>query len=154
MKRLIIVMLCMFATASFAQFGTRNARTQQCVSNLKQIGVAVQLYMMDHDDRLPAKLTDLTPYLPAKIFQCPRSKNRYILIGNISGNNNNSSIPLAMDRIGYHQGIINVVMRDGHAVIIRHNAKNYQGLINSFKGLNPAQKQQLLSEFKRLDSAR
>ena len=60
----------------------------------------------------------------------------------------------AVDRIGNHNGQINVLMKDGHVTTIRHNAKNYQGLLPYFKGLSAQQKAELAKILKRLDTGR
>lgn len=63
----------------------RSARSVACVSNLRQIGVALELYIQDNDHRLPvcaqlpslntnlpAITATLAPYLQAKpIWECP-----------------------------------------------------------------------------------
>lgn len=68
--------------------GKRSARSIACVSNLHQLGIAVDLYVQDNEDRLPAcaplpslntNLAPLTavfgPYLQAKaVFQCPEDR--------------------------------------------------------------------------------
>jgi prepilin-type N-terminal cleavage/methylation domain-containing protein/prepilin-type processing-associated H-X9-DG protein len=80
------------------------AKTISCVSNLKQIGLAIVLYADDYDDYMPQASTDdglgwqdrLVPYLRrmgvinnlnqfsfrrnAKVFSCPSSKLNYIHI--------------------------------------------------------------------------
>jgi prepilin-type N-terminal cleavage/methylation domain-containing protein/prepilin-type processing-associated H-X9-DG protein len=80
------------------------AKTISCVSNLKQIGLAIVLYSDDYDDYMPQAWTDdglswqdrLVPYLrrmglitstgeyefrrTAKVFSCPSSKLNYIHI--------------------------------------------------------------------------
>lgn len=63
--------------------GKRSAQSAACLSNLRQIGVALELYVQDHKNRLPvcAQLPSLdtnppitkvlAPYLDApKVFQC------------------------------------------------------------------------------------
>ncbi|HWQ90563.1 MAG TPA: type II secretion system protein [Clostridia bacterium] len=68
----------------------RSAHTAACISNLRQIGLALNLYIQDHNNRLPScgmlpslcqnsnqlPLTVvLQPYLQAKtIFQCPADR--------------------------------------------------------------------------------
>lgn len=69
----------------------RSARSAACLSNLHQIGLALDLYVQDHNDRLPscAQLpsvntnlpsvtTMLGPYLRAKaVFQCPEDRTLF-----------------------------------------------------------------------------
>jgi prepilin-type N-terminal cleavage/methylation domain-containing protein len=68
--------------------GKRSARTVACLSNLRQIGLALELYVQDSEHRLPvcAQLPSvnsnlppitavLAPYLESKpIFQCPADR--------------------------------------------------------------------------------
>jgi len=68
--------------------GKRSAHCAACLSNLRQIGIALELYVQDHRNRLPAcpilpsldtNLTPimavLDPYLEAKpIFECPADR--------------------------------------------------------------------------------
>lgn len=153
MKHLVIALILAAATVSHAQIGIRHARGQQCNSNLKQIGLGLTMFMDDNGNRPPKKLEDARSYIPANINICPNSRKNYIYLGHIPGNNR-SSLPIVIDRIGNHPGQINVLMQDGHVVTIRHNARNYQGLLNYFKGLSPVQKKQLSQILKKLDSGR
>jgi prepilin-type N-terminal cleavage/methylation domain-containing protein len=71
----------------------RSARATACLSNLRQIGLALQLYLQENEDRLPACpllpsadtnlisiTTVLAPYLQAKaIFQCPEDRKIFPL---------------------------------------------------------------------------
>jgi prepilin-type N-terminal cleavage/methylation domain-containing protein len=66
----------------------RSARSVSCLSNLHQIGLALDLYVQEHNDRLPScaelpsvnsNLPSLTimlcPYLKTKtVFQCPEDR--------------------------------------------------------------------------------
>jgi prepilin-type N-terminal cleavage/methylation domain-containing protein len=68
--------------------GKRSARAAACLNNLHQIGLALDLYVQDNDDHLPAcamlpslntNLASLTavlaPQLQAKaVFQCPEDR--------------------------------------------------------------------------------
>lgn len=42
-----------------------------CVSNLKNIGTAIEFYRMDHNKRCPQKLGDLTPGILTNLPRCP-----------------------------------------------------------------------------------
>ena len=69
----------------------RSARSTACVSNLHQIGLALDLYVQEHNDRLPscAQLPSvntnlpsvtamLAPYLRTKaVFQCPADRTLF-----------------------------------------------------------------------------
>ena len=154
MKKLSIVLLCLVTALSYAQIGIRNARGQNCTNNLKQVGLGLAIFMDDNGNRLPAKLDDAKSYVPASVCICPASRKPFIYLGSLRGNNNNAAIPVVMDRIGNHNGQINVLMKDGHVATIRHNAKNYQGLLPYFKGLSAQQKAELAKILKRLDTGR
>lgn len=153
MKKVLMIMLCTMAAITYGQFGIRHARGLQCTSNLKQIGLGLAMHLENHGNRLPGKLEDARENIPAGIRICPNSKKSYIYLGNIKGNNK-GSIPVVMDRIGNHPGQINVLMQDGHVKTIRHNARNYRGLLSYFKGLTSVQKQQLSKILKKLDSGK
>jgi prepilin-type processing-associated H-X9-DG protein len=55
------------------------ARQTSCLSNLKQLSLAMIMFASDHDDRLPSAETwtkDLMPYVAnEKIFKCPDDKS-------------------------------------------------------------------------------
>ena len=69
----------------------RKAQSAACLSNLHQIGLAMELYIQDNEHRLPVcarmpslntNLTPITsalaPYLPAKaIWHCPEDKKEF-----------------------------------------------------------------------------
>jgi prepilin-type N-terminal cleavage/methylation domain-containing protein len=69
----------------------RSARSVACLSNLHQIGLALDLYVQEHNDRLPScaqlpsvntnfpsVVTMLSPYLKAKaVFQCPEDRTLF-----------------------------------------------------------------------------
>ena len=69
----------------------RNGQSAACLSNLHQIGLALDLYLQDHEDRLPTcaqmpslstNLTPITtalePYLPSKpVFRCPADQTYF-----------------------------------------------------------------------------
>jgi prepilin-type N-terminal cleavage/methylation domain-containing protein len=69
----------------------RSSRAAACLSNLHQIGLALDLYIADNEDRLPTcpplpsvntNLTPITtvllPYLQAKaVFQCPEDRKNF-----------------------------------------------------------------------------
>lgn len=109
------------------------ARRISCVSNLKQIGLALKQYAMDHKDNFPeadnaAGLNELVKnnYLKdAKIFLCPSSSmppkqgelkeenSAYIYLGG-SNEMMNPQIPLAFDKPGNHSNYVNILFLDGH----------------------------------------
>jgi prepilin-type N-terminal cleavage/methylation domain-containing protein len=72
--------------------GKRSARATACLSNLHQLGIALDLYLQDNDDRLPkcasmpsvntnlASIIDvLQPHAQAKaVFQCPEDRKVFL----------------------------------------------------------------------------
>ena len=50
------------------------SKTQEivCANNLKQVGLAVQMYAQDNKDEFPRTVTQLAPYLgTSKVLVCP-----------------------------------------------------------------------------------
>jgi len=50
------------------------ARATYCVNNLRQLGLAMRMYLDDHSGRFPTRpgwTTNLLPYATLPIFQCP-----------------------------------------------------------------------------------
>jgi prepilin-type N-terminal cleavage/methylation domain-containing protein len=72
--------------------GKQSARAVACLSNLHQLGLALDLYVQDNESRLPicaplpsldtnldSIITVLMPYAHAKaIFQCPEDRTLYV----------------------------------------------------------------------------
>src|SRR5690348_13949507 len=79
----VIAVVALLVTMLFPVFSRarENARRSACASNLKQIGLGLQMYCQDHDGRYPSPASSATtygwaqtiqPYLKnAQIFQCP-----------------------------------------------------------------------------------
>lgn len=50
----------------------KRAHQTQCISQLRQIGQAIQMYRQDHNYVFPPKLVNLSPYVKSRdIFLCP-----------------------------------------------------------------------------------
>ena len=66
---LVAMLLPMFARSR------RRARQVACVSNLKQLGMALQLYSLNHDGRYPPQDHEWAPTMPhvknLAVFRCP-----------------------------------------------------------------------------------
>ncbi len=152
MKKMLTLILCTVSVFAFAQFrGIGAAKTQQCASNLKQIGVGFSMYLVDHN-QFPNKLEEL-PAISQGVLKCPQTNKKYIYLGRISGNNKHA-IPCVIEAIGNHAGKINVLWQDGHVSALSHKATNYQGLLGYFKGLTQAQKAELLKALKKADAGK
>lgn len=151
MKKLILFLLFSSAVLANSQFNAINvARGQQCISNLKQIGMMLVMYQ----DRLDKEADSISEKLKKmnvsnSLGCCPNAKGKkeYLFLGITTS----TKIPVAMDRLGNHQNSVNVLYRDGRTETIRHNAKNYQELLGSFKNLSKQEKETLAAILKKFD---
>ena len=89
----VIAVIALLASLLLPALGRaqRSARSAACLSNLHQIGLALDLYVQDNNDHLPscAQLPSvntnlpsvtirLAPYLQAKaVFQCPEDRTLF-----------------------------------------------------------------------------
>lgn len=145
---LIIAATSLFANAQFRAIGL--AKNQQCVNNLKQMGLSYQMHLQDHR-KGPETFKDLESYTGRTIQDCPnaRQNKQYILIpGTIAASDN---CPVIMDRIGNHPNEINVLYRNGRTATIRYAGNNYSNLISQFKGLAKEEQKKLTDFFRKLD---
>ena len=126
------------------------ARRISCMSNLKQIGLAMKMYAMDHKDKYPEGnnvaglnklikedyLTDLSVYV------CPNSKtvkatgkelkeanSSYIYLGGFT-EGDGADIPIAFDKLNNNRKMINILYQDGHVAAMRNTFKTCEELIN------------------------
>jgi prepilin-type N-terminal cleavage/methylation domain-containing protein len=91
----VIAIISLLASLLLPALGNakRKAQAAACLSNLHQIGLALELYVDDNSDHLPScpllpgqdtNLTSinltLAPFLPAKtIWQCPADQTDYVM---------------------------------------------------------------------------
>ncbi len=98
---------------------------QQCVNNLKQLGLMLVLYARDHDDELPYDLAELYPNYASNrtIFVCPARGGEFrdfdmdyeYIPGFSLGSPNPSEEPVVIERSGNHSTPFhNVLYLDGH----------------------------------------
>ena len=149
------------------------ARRISCMSNLKQIGLALKQYAMDHKDNFPAAdnaagLNELikNDYLrePA-IYSCPSGSrpigqgelqevnSAYIYLGG-SMETMNPRIPLAFDKPGNHNGYVNVLFLDGRVNGMVYKYATCEQLIRFLQQKNnykPEVFEQLLNKAKKID---
>lgn len=83
---LVVGVLALLSAIIFPVVGRARemARRTACVSNLRQIGLAIQLYERDNRERLPLRLSVICPaYLSdANVFICPSDRQRGQFTGN------------------------------------------------------------------------
>ena len=125
------------------------ARRISCMSNLKQIGLSLKMYAMDHKDKYPAgnnaaglnKLIKQDYLTDLSIFVCPNSKtvkaaagdlkeanSSYIYIGDfVEGDGAN--IPVVLDKLDSKKKIINILYQDGHVGAVPNRFHNCKDLI-------------------------
>jgi len=68
------VILCAMLLPAVGALGSARSTAEaiQCVNNLRQVGLAVQLYAQDNKDEFPRTVTQLAPYLgTSKVLVCP-----------------------------------------------------------------------------------
>lgn len=71
-----IIIMLILVLLPVLNLARKNALKSHCISNLHQIGVALQLYREDYHGSLPQNLGRLLPYSKARdIFVCPVQRN-------------------------------------------------------------------------------
>jgi prepilin-type N-terminal cleavage/methylation domain-containing protein/prepilin-type processing-associated H-X9-DG protein len=87
----VIAIIAILAAILFPVFAQAREKARQitCVSNEKQIGLAVLMYVQDADDAYPMVYNNYkTPGAPAAFTGCDLALNPYIKNGNISNTDN------------------------------------------------------------------
>ncbi|MDD5597213.1 MAG: DUF1559 domain-containing protein, partial [Victivallaceae bacterium] len=126
------------------------ARRVSCAANLKQIGLAMKMYAMDHKDKYPAgdnvaglnKLIKEDYLTDISVFVCPESNtvkaaggelkeanSSYIYFGDfVEGDG--ADIPVAFDKISNNRNVINVLYQDGRVGSLTGKFSNCEELID------------------------
>ena len=145
---LLALSATIFANAQFRAIGL--AKNQQCINNLKQLGLAYQLFLNDNG-KGPEQLKDLESCISPAILTCPNAKKEkdYILVPDFGIRKDN--FPAAFDRIGNHPNEINVVYCNGRTETLRYTGNQYSNMLSLFKGLNQNEQKKLAEFLRSLD---
>jgi prepilin-type processing-associated H-X9-DG protein len=97
------------------------ARSKECMSNLKQIGLALTIYANDHDRLFPPTLDALMPYYltDETLLRCPsrlRGKQGYLYVPGLTSSSSPGTI-VAFDKLGNHGGVRHVLFVDSHVML-------------------------------------
>lgn len=104
----IIAILAAMLLPALSQ-ARESARRTTCLNNLKQLGLAINMYLQDHDEGFPNVFSwedEISKYASEGIFSCPSEKsaeNGYAINSNVtnqkfSGISHSSTFPLLFDR--------------------------------------------------------
>jgi prepilin-type processing-associated H-X9-DG protein len=115
-------MMAAMLLPAFAGMREKGRRTQ-CMSNLRQMGIASHNYAVDHDLHLPRTLDDLLAYgITTNMLVCPSAKDRtrcsYELLPVKFGGEAVDTV-LIREIEPNHGGRRNQLYMDGHAAISR-----------------------------------
>jgi prepilin-type N-terminal cleavage/methylation domain-containing protein/prepilin-type processing-associated H-X9-DG protein len=117
----VIAVIAILASLLLPALGKAKGRahTISCMNNLRQIGLATQLYIQDHEDELPQSqhtnaswIASLAPYLGGtNVYRCPKDPhptrqytyaiNDFLLVGMVPGKSFHraDSIPSPVDTL-------------------------------------------------------
>jgi len=83
----VVAIICVLAAILFPVFAKAReaARSTSCQNNLRQIGLALQLYAEDYGGAFPPVDDDLTPLIPRylqepQVFECPSAMSVYYMM--------------------------------------------------------------------------
>ncbi len=185
MKRLFASMVILAALAAAvpvqAQYlgalakAKKTAQGISCDANLKQLGLALEMFRNDHGAYPKAdgaaglqELRDSGISLDSRILGCksvkypaPQGKLTetnvaYFYLGGLSPKNP-SAMPLAIEKLKNHGNYTFVLYCDGHVSRLNTKSETYLGLLTQFPGLSDSEKDVLrskLSLFDRLSKGR
>lgn len=90
------------------------ARQVRCMSNLRQVGMGLQIYAADHKEEFPARLRDLVPkYVTIeRVLRCPVSGQEYIYFSGLKATDPPGYI-IAAEEPGAHGRYVNVLFIGG-----------------------------------------
>lgn len=91
----VILLAILFPVFSQAR---NKARQTSCISNVKQMGLGILMYMQDYDEKLPTTtnwMDKITPYIKNDVvFHCPEASRRNNSIYGYAFNSQNSGMAL------------------------------------------------------------
>ena len=133
----VIAIIAILAAILFPVFSKarEKARQTQCISNQKQIGLAVQIYTQEEREKMPPDGTTVFNLVPAKVRQCPNKKKMpvgYSYTAALSGLKL-AQIPDPVNAtLTVDGGTTANLMWDatGGTDTERHNGKNVQGFVD------------------------
>jgi prepilin-type processing-associated H-X9-DG protein len=115
------------------------------LENLKQLGLAVNLYADEHDNKLPDRLEELKPHFDdEEIFLWALNNVKYLGQGISREASKSESTPIAYDKNLYDKvsatvtKLVNVVFLDGHVESI--TSEKFNELVGAVKRLESAKK--------------
>ncbi|MDD5728043.1 MAG: DUF1559 domain-containing protein [Victivallales bacterium] len=132
------------------------ARSMSCRNQLKQIGLALKVYAMNHQDKFPVEnnvagfneLIKANGMKEMSVFICPNSGNvkaaagelkeencSYIYIGGFA-EGDGAAVPMVFDKFDGNRKIINVLYQDGHVEAVPANFRNCCELIDYLAKIN------------------
>jgi len=97
-----------------------SARRAACMNNLRQLAMAVHMYVADHQDQLPPDLAALGPYVPGgRLLTCPLSGKPYVYNPAVAGRvlktvTDTAQTPLFYDAPDSHPDGGGIAYVDGH----------------------------------------
>ncbi len=128
------------------QKSREQAKQAVCMSNLKQIGLALHMYAVDHNEKFPKSLKELYPnyVAKAKIFKCPADKNikeikeinkgtvlSYTYVKGLTKTNSPDTVLVYDASVENHGDGRNVLFLDGHVKWYREG--EFQKLLHKTK---------------------
>jgi prepilin-type processing-associated H-X9-DG protein len=111
------IMAAMFLPALSS--AREKARDVNCMSNVKQIGLACAMYADQHDGRLPRGFDDLKDVIPTtKVFVCPSAKDpthySYEFMGVTNKWQDDPDVVILRETEANHRGRRTLLYNDGH----------------------------------------
>lgn len=126
-----VISILAFATAQHAPATAQNPKETVCLSNLKQISLAIRMYTQDYDERLPlltstGKFQNIVfPYIKNRsVYICPVTNAAYQPVAALSGKlvekiKRPAETIVIRDAKPHPSGTGGVVYVDGHTKLLK-----------------------------------